>query len=484
MKKVSVFLILLLISTVCFAQVEWRITSQNVSNPSRLRRLLQSRFDNVEDDVGSLLALNQKGTGNFYYVDSGRSNAASIDGKSWTKAEPTWDDAVNNCTDNNGDYIFIAQGHAENFAAADAVDLDVIGVTTIFLGNGTNQGTLTYTGTAGEVVVGAANNKVIGGRYLAGISEVVHAFEIEADADNFTLYGGFFPEPSGSSSYEFDKVIDPASGADSISILNCTGHSADNTGMSSFIDLDTGVNNDVLIANNTFIAECSSALIFSRQADKEVILENNRLTNLTSAKYCIQFEGDTTGMATNNKLQTNARGTAFDPGAMYVDQTNTWLDTDSTNNECAIPVFNTGELLCIEKVDGAVTGGDDNLFAISGGPIMVEEFVGVVTTGIGATAFKGAIQEAVTTPSGDVHLSTEVTMTSDAAGTTYTYTAAAPGVLTPTTAGALANVPAFKWLCPIGTIQFSSSAANSTGVIKWYMAYKPLSPNSVVEASP
>lgn len=137
-----------------------------------------------------------------------------------------------------------------------------------------------------------------------------------------------------------------------------------------------------------------------------------------------------------------------------------------------------GAEITLAKVDGAVLNGDDDLFVITGGPIMIIEFVGVVTTVIGGAA-NMTIQEAVTAPSGDVALSTTVAINTDAEGTSYTFTAAAPSVLTPTTAGGLANVPSVKWLCPIGTIQALGSAAQD-GVIAWYMSYKALSPLSKV----
>ncbi len=132
----------------------------------------------------------------------------------------------------------------------------------------------------------------------------------------------------------------------------------------------------------------------------------------------------------------------------------------------------------IEKTDGACLTGDDALFTITGGPIMVTEFVGVVTTAIGGASTM-TINENVTTPAGTVALSSTVAIDADAGGTSYTFTAAAPGVLTPATPGALANVPAFKWLCPIGQIVATGSAAQD-GVIHWYMSYKPLTPSSVV----
>lgn len=137
-----------------------------------------------------------------------------------------------------------------------------------------------------------------------------------------------------------------------------------------------------------------------------------------------------------------------------------------------------GAEISLAKINGAVLNGDDNLFIITGGPIMITEFIGIVTTVIGGAA-NMTIQEAVVDPAGDVALSTTVAINTDAKGTSYTFTAASPSVLTPTTAGGLVNVPSVKWLCPIGTIQALGSAAQD-GVIAWYMSYKPLSPLSKV----
>jgi hypothetical protein len=159
-----------------------------------------------------------------------------------------------------------------------------------------------------------------------------------------------------------------------------------------------------------------------------------------------------------------------------------WGIEDGQNEVNALIRAMNVEMVAL-KSDGSVPLGDDALFIISGGPIMVLEFVGLVTTPIGANVATAQIQEDVTTPAGTVNLSTAVAITSDAAGTTYTFTAAAPGVLTPTTPGALVLVPEFKWLLPVGTVVVAMSAAN-TGEIAWYMVYRKLSPDSVVTVAP
>ncbi len=132
----------------------------------------------------------------------------------------------------------------------------------------------------------------------------------------------------------------------------------------------------------------------------------------------------------------------------------------------------------IGKADCAVLAADVDLFTIQGGPIVVTEFVGIVTTDIEDLDVECQIQIEVDTPSGTVNLSTEVAIRNHAAGTSYTFTADTPGVLTPTTAGAMDQLPKNYWLCPIGTIK-AAFDEDRDGEIAWYMVYKPLAPGAV-----
>ena len=136
----------------------------------------------------------------------------------------------------------------------------------------------------------------------------------------------------------------------------------------------------------------------------------------------------------------------------------------------------------VAKLDGACLNGDDPIFTVAGGPVLVTHFFGLVTTVIGANAATMQIQFDVTEPAGTVNLSTAVNIEDDAAGTSYHFTAATPAILDDTTAGAFDQVPTNQWFLPAGTMQATGSAAN-TGVIAWYLVYKPLSPDSVVTAA-
>jgi len=137
----------------------------------------------------------------------------------------------------------------------------------------------------------------------------------------------------------------------------------------------------------------------------------------------------------------------------------------------------------LEKTDGTVPNGDDNLFTVSGAPILVTHFYGLVSTVIGNNACTCTIQHACTDPAADIALSTTVSIVSDAVGTTYYISNAALGVFTPIIAGSVIQATQMlSWLLTPGTLQATFSAAN-TGAIRWFIVYKMLSQYSKVEAA-
>lgn len=139
---------------------------------------------------------------------------------------------------------------------------------------------------------------------------------------------------------------------------------------------------------------------------------------------------------------------------------------------------------CVEKSDGAVLNGDDDIFTVSGGPVLAQIY-GEVTTIVGGAA-NGKLTLTTTTPSATVDLNAgAVAIDNDAAGTMY-YNVGATSVFTPVTANMVlldpvTVEPTWLYLSP-GTVKFNSSAAQS-GVIKWMMRYRPLSPSSRVVAA-
>ena len=135
----------------------------------------------------------------------------------------------------------------------------------------------------------------------------------------------------------------------------------------------------------------------------------------------------------------------------------------------------------VAKVDCATADGDQDLFEIVGGPVIVTRIVGIVTTEIAVadTTTKLIAEPAV---GSDVDMSTAVDLTGDAAGTSITFTDAATPVLTEDANGAMTQLPVTDYLCPVGKIKAEINAANDGGVIAWYVVFKPLAPGAYVAA--
>jgi len=146
-------------------------------------------------------------------------------------------------------------------------------------------------------------------------------------------------------------------------------------------------------------------------------------------------------------------------------------------------VYAKGFEQTLEKTDGSCPNGDDDLFTISGAPILVTHFYGIVKTIIGNNASTCTIQHACTDPAADIALSTAVAIETDAVGTTYYISSAALGVFTPVTAGSVIQATQMlPWILTPGTLQATFSAAN-TGAIRWFIVYKMLSQFSKVIAA-
>jgi hypothetical protein len=187
---------------------------------------------------------------------------------------------------------------------------------------------------------------------------------------------------------------------------------------------------------------------------------------------------DTTG----NPVGVNDADNAFDSSSVVANADGSVLERQEyiQTDMLALP-------RCVEKSDGSVESGTDDLFTISGGPINILEIMGIVTTNIGAGTTNVKLQITTTTPAATVDMNAgAVDIDADAAGTSY-QTINTTGIFTPVTAGYVKEANSFATLpttfvAPIGTIKLNSDAARS-GVIKWYLRYVPLSPNSRVVAA-
>lgn len=157
-------------------------------------------------------------TGTSFFVSSVTGSNGNS-GKKPSQPFATLDYAVGQCTADKGDVIYCMPGHAETWTLADSADLDVAGITVIGLGNGSLRPTFTYTATAGEMAIGAANVTVKGLRFVPGISAVVTAIDVEATFSHATIEDCEFR--AGAAGFEFNNSITVGTTATDFTYKNC-----------------------------------------------------------------------------------------------------------------------------------------------------------------------------------------------------------------------------------------------------------------------
>jgi hypothetical protein len=201
---------------------------------------------------------------------------------------------------------------------------------------------------------------------------------------------------------------------------------------------------------------------------------------------CIELTADTTGVIVNNRLFCNvATPNLAIVGADMFIAGNTYCEAEGTAAGSVVMGTSGDAGLKCAEVEIASVATTTNLFAVTGGPIIIRDIVGVVTTNIVATTCLINYNIDPTEPATDTVFGTDGTaleINGDAAGTVYTWDGVVATDLTATTNGVVLTQGtdvANGLLCPIGMIELAATATNA-GKIKFYMVYSPLSPLSVV----
>lgn len=129
--------------------------------------------------------------GSHFHVDSNHANASDGSGYGKRKDKPfaTIDYAVGQCAANNADVIWVHAGHVEVVIEAAGLDLDIEGITIVFLGNGDDQAKITFgTDVAADMDVDADNITLINPRFESALDALTGP--IDVNKANFTIYNG------------------------------------------------------------------------------------------------------------------------------------------------------------------------------------------------------------------------------------------------------------------------------------------------------
>ncbi len=270
----------------------------------------------------------QLGTGSLFYLDSAVVGATA--GTSWETAVDTLKEAIALCANNNGDYIYVAQGHAENITNADAVVANKAGITIYGFGENEDQPTFTFiTDATAEITISAADVTFYNCRFLSNYEGGLTAgIQITADGDGTRFISCEFRETSATK--EMLTMITAAAAADEL-VFAGNRFIGIATGTATGTIVFTGASDYTQILDNYFYVDVSDYVIdASAAASIAMDVGGNTIHNLdTGAGKIMTFNATTTGSVYANTGYGNGASFVIVGTAMFVAPDNIAVNTET-----------------------------------------------------------------------------------------------------------------------------------------------------------
>lgn len=218
------------------------------------------------------------------------------------------DVAVGACTASRGDIIICLEGFNQSVIAAGGLDLDVAGITIVFLGSGTSQAKITFgTDVAADMDVDAANITMIRPKFVAGIDSLTGP--IDVNSTDFTIIDG---EWHDATDIETTDCIIATSGATRLKIDGWKFFHGTETGDQKQSNIQLNGCDDVVLKNIDIRGDFFVGCI--ENVTDEVLnirLKNIILDNLNATpKPALYLDANATGHAQNCHFRV-ASGTTF-----------------------------------------------------------------------------------------------------------------------------------------------------------------------------
>lgn len=429
-------------------------------------------------------------TGNIFYVQSINPQASNSNTRGASPLLPyaSLNYALLQVTPNNGDVIYVMPGHVEAVTGAAGLNFATgcDGVTVVFQGNGADRAQINLTtSTAAQVVIAANNVALINPKFVAGIDAVAAAVSVTGTdctlinveyfdataiyttiqvittnaAKRFTINGyTYYEGTAGTTKTEAIRIV----GGDHHRImnLNITG------------TFSTSNFNNVTTATTVFVGQ------------------NWYLNNLNSATVPVSFVSTSTGAVAGATLvaTTGAISSSFVTASNVVFDITSVGTIPGATGANGVPLggnAGSGGELYIQGAAKTPTSGTMTLFTITGGPIIVTELCGVVTSTIQSQATTLKFTAVPTAGS-----ATDVCATGDlnalAAGNLLipvtSFATALPITLTAGVGPVAAATLITSFTMGAGIVRVTWGASSS-GAVQFSMRYKALAANVSVVAN-
>ena len=386
--------------------------------------------------------------------------------------------AVAKCVANRGDTIYVAPKHVETIIAAGGLTINIAGVNVIGLGEGENRPTLTFSTAVGaSVLVTAANVYVAGLLFKNNIASQTRVINVQA-AD-FMLENCELREGTAKQYLIGVDLSSGANAADRARIAHCVFRSVA-AGSNEAIELGA-VQDRVELTDNKIFGDFANAGIHSASILTNLLVQRNEIRNIHAAKWSIQLTDAATGVIMDNRLATDAFATNLDPGSC-MSMGNLGVSAIDTAGVTlplvpGVAVQNTDYILT-RPTEALPQTGTKTLFAVTGGPILVKQIFGTVTTIIGAVANATKLVAGAT----DICTTLEMNACANDARVSITGTFGGAMVKTLTTVPVAPQATAI--VVPAGADLKVNCAGSDggTGRIRWTLVYQPLESASTVTA--
>lgn len=259
----------------------------------------------VEGNIRSSNLLTTRGK--IWYVHSGVGSDVASRGKLATKPFATLDYAVGKCSASRGDIIYCLPGHTETIAAAAGLDLDVAGITVVFLGEGENKATITFTtAVTADMDVDADDITLINPRFLTGVDALVGPIDI--NAADFKIVNGEYHDVAAKAATDCIVAVPAAARL----VIDGWKYFTSTTGTQKQSNIQLNGVDDATLKNIDIRGDFETGCV--ENVIDEVLnirLENIILDNVDAAPSpCIVVDTNATGHAKNVKCRT-ASGTTY-----------------------------------------------------------------------------------------------------------------------------------------------------------------------------
>lgn len=274
-----------------------------VPNKNIIDNIVRSGLTSADLDVGV--------RGTAFYVDS-TTGSSGNDGLSWDTAMATIDQAIDKCTTNKGDVVFVSPYHqeVEATAATSLFTLDIAGTSVIGVSNGGvnhtissgaatfhTMPTLILDNATATITISGPNCRVSGFNIVSDVADVAVALTVANTADGAIIDNCVFRD--NGAAIEYLVGISVAATTNYVQILNNLFETTAAGGTNNAILLAGADTGTVIRGNRAFGKYATGCVLGSAGKHTGIYLADNVFVNAEAA-VAVALKTDSTGIAARN----------------------------------------------------------------------------------------------------------------------------------------------------------------------------------------